>query len=63
MARAIHATWLSITSSSITTIAGFLALLVMQLTLGRDIGIVMAKGVLFAVAVYDSGSAFSADVL
>lgn len=49
MARAIHATWLSITSSSITTIAGFLALLVMQLTLGRDIGIVMAKGVLFAV--------------
>lgn len=49
MARAIHATWTSITSSSITTIAGFLALLVMQLTLGRDIGIVMAKGVLFAV--------------
>ncbi len=49
MARAIHATWISITSSSITTIAGFLALLVMQLTLGRDIGIVMAKGVLLAV--------------
>lgn len=49
MARAIHATWLSITSSSITTIAGFLALLVMQLTLGRDIGFVMAKGVVFAV--------------
>lgn len=49
MAKAIHATWTSITSSSITTIAGFLALLVMQLTLGRDIGIVMAKGVLFAV--------------
>lgn len=50
MARAIHATWISITSSSITTIAGFMALLVMQLTLGRDIGIVMAKGVLLAVA-------------
>lgn len=49
MAKAIHATWTSITSSSITTIAGFLALLVMQLTLGRDIGLVMAKGVLFAV--------------
>lgn len=49
MARAIHATWVSITSSSITTIAGFLALLVMQLTLGKDIGIVMAKGVLLAV--------------
>ena len=49
MAHAIHATWISITSSSITTIAGFLALLVMQLTLGKDIGIVMAKGVLLAV--------------
>lgn len=49
MAKAIHSTWTSITSSSITTIAGFLALVVMQLTLGRDIGIVMAKGVLLAV--------------
>ena len=49
MAKAIHATWTSITSSSITTIAGFLALLVMQLTLGKDIGLVMAKGVLLAV--------------
>lgn len=49
MAKAIVATWISITSSSITTIAGFLALLVMQLTLGRDIGLVMAKGVLLAV--------------
>lgn len=49
MAKAIHATWTSITSSSVTTIAGFLALVVMQLTLGRDIGLVMAKGVLLAV--------------
>ncbi|WP_304683633.1 efflux RND transporter permease subunit [Ileibacterium valens] len=49
MAKAIHATWVSITSSSITTIAGFMALVVMQLTLGRDIGLVMAKGVLLAV--------------
>lgn len=49
MAKAIHATFLSITSSSVTTIAGFLALVVMQLTLGRDIGIVMAKGVVLAV--------------
>lgn len=49
MAKAIHATWISITSSSVTTIAGFLALLVMQLTLGKDIGIVMAKGVMLAV--------------
>jgi hypothetical protein len=50
MADAISATWVSITSSSVTTIAGFLALCVMQLTLGQDIGIVMAKGVLLAVA-------------
>lgn len=49
MAKAIHATWVSITSSSVTTIAGFMALVVMQLTLGRDIGLVMAKGVLLAV--------------
>ncbi len=49
MAKAIQATFTSITSSSITTIAGFVALCVMQLTLGRDIGIVMAKGVVFGV--------------
>lgn len=49
MTNAIVATFTSITSSSITTIAGFLALLVMQLTLGRDIGIVMAKGVILSV--------------
>ncbi|MCF0246672.1 MAG: MMPL family transporter [Ileibacterium sp.] len=49
MAKAIHATFTSITSSSITTVAGFLALVFMQLTLGRDIGLVMAKGVVLAV--------------
>lgn len=49
MSAAIQATFSSITSSSITTIAGFLALCAMQLTLGRDIGIVMAKGVIFGV--------------
>ncbi|MCF0259357.1 MAG: MMPL family transporter, partial [Erysipelotrichaceae bacterium] len=49
MAKAIHATFTSITSSSITTVAGFLALVFMQLTLGRDIGLVMAKGVILAV--------------
>lgn len=49
MSAAIQATFTSITSSSITTIAGFMALLVMQLTLGRDIGLVMAKGVVLAV--------------
>ena len=45
MAEAIHLTFTSILGSSLTTIAGFLALCFMQLTLGRDIGLVMAKGV------------------
>lgn len=49
MSKAIHATFVSITSSSVTTIAGFLALCAMQLTLGKDIGIVMAKGVVLGV--------------
>ncbi|MBB5182046.1 efflux RND transporter permease subunit [Catenisphaera adipataccumulans] len=49
MSKAIQATFVSISSSSITTIAGFVALCVMQLTLGRDIGIVMAKGVVLGV--------------
>ena len=49
MAKAIKATFLSISSSSITTIAGFAALCIMRLTLGRDIGIVMAKGVILGV--------------
>lgn len=46
MQKAIHATFISVFGSSLTTIAGFLALCSMDLTLGRDIGIVMAKGVL-----------------
>ncbi|EOS60997.1 hypothetical protein C815_00723 [Firmicutes bacterium M10-2] len=49
MSKAIHATFISITSSSVTTIAGFLALCAMQLTLGKDIGVVMAKGVILGV--------------
>ncbi len=49
MAEAISKTIVSISGSSLTTIAGFLALCAMQLTLGKDIGIVMAKGVLFGV--------------
>ncbi len=49
MAAAIQATFVSITSSSITTIAGFLALCFMSLTLGKDIGLVMAKGVVLGV--------------
>ncbi len=49
MATAIVNTFSSITASSLTTIAGFLALCTMRLTLGRDIGIVMAKGVALGV--------------
>ncbi len=49
MSKAIYKTFNSIIGSSTTTIAGFLALCTMQLTLGKDIGIVMAKGVLFGV--------------
>ncbi|WP_138203850.1 efflux RND transporter permease subunit [Haloimpatiens lingqiaonensis] len=49
MADAIANTIVSITGSSLTTIAGFLALCVMTLALGKDIGIVMAKGVVLGV--------------
>jgi len=49
MANAISKTLLSVVGSSVTTIAGFLALCSMNLTLGKDIGLVMAKGVLLGV--------------
>lgn len=49
MANAISKTLVSVVGSSLTTIAGFLALCSMNLTLGKDIGLVMAKGVLFGV--------------
>ncbi|MCI8471281.1 MAG: MMPL family transporter [Clostridia bacterium] len=49
MAEAISKTMVSVMGSSLTTIAGFLALCSMNLTLGKDIGIVMAKGVLLGV--------------
>lgn len=49
MASAIAKTLTSIVGSSLTTIAGFLALCSMDLTLGKDIGLVMAKGVLLGV--------------
>ena len=49
MSEAIAKTLVSVVGSSLTTIAGFLALCSMNLTLGKDIGIVMAKGVLFGV--------------
>lgn len=49
MATSIEKTLLSVVGSSLTTIAGFLALCSMNLTLGKDIGLVMAKGVLLGV--------------
>ncbi len=49
MANAITATFQSVIGSSITTVAGFIALCFMSFTLGIDLGIVMAKGVVFGV--------------
>lgn len=49
MASAIEATATSVVGSALTTFAGFLALCTMSLTLGTDIGIVMAKGVVLGV--------------
>ena len=49
MAAAIHETFASVIGSSVTTVAGFIALCFMTFTLGRDLGIVMAKGVLLGV--------------
>ena len=49
MVTAIHHTFTAVLGSSITTIAGFIALCFMTFTLGRDLGVVMAKGVLFGV--------------
>ena len=49
MACAIHETLTSVIGSSVTTVAGFAALCFMTFTLGRDLGLVMAKGVIFGV--------------
>ena len=49
MAVAIQETLTSVVGSSITTVAGFIALCFMSFTLGRDLGLVMAKGVLLGV--------------
>ncbi len=49
MENAIVNTGVSISASSLTTVAGFLALCFMRLTLGKDIGLVMAKGVVLGV--------------
>ncbi len=49
MAVAIQHTLTSVIGSSITTVAGFIALCFMTFTMGKDLGIVMAKGVVFGV--------------
>lgn len=49
MAVAIKETLTSVVGSSVTTVAGFAALCFMSFTLGRDLGIVMAKGVILGV--------------
>ena len=49
MGHAIANTFKSVVGSSVTTIAGFAALCAMTFTLGRDLGIVMAKGVVMGV--------------
>lgn len=51
MAHAISQTFSSVIGSSVTTVAGFIALCFMSFTFGKDIGIVMAKGVIFGVLV------------
>lgn len=50
MSKGINNTLNSVFESSLTTIVGFLALCTMQLTLGKDIGLVMAKGVFIGLA-------------
>ena len=49
MAKAIGETITSVVSSSMTTVAGFIALCFMSFTLGMDLGVVMAKGMVFGV--------------
>ena len=49
MAEAIHKTFLTIAGGALTEVAGFLALCVMDLKLGADIGVVMAKGVVIGL--------------
>ncbi len=49
MANAIHLTFTSILGSSLTTVAGFISICFMSFTLGRDLGVVMSKGVILGV--------------
>jgi len=49
MKNALHASFAAISSSSVTTIVGLLALVFMSFTIGRDLGLVLAKGVMFSL--------------
>jgi len=49
MKNALYNAFLSISSSSVTTIVGLIALVFMSFTIGRDLGFVLAKGVLFSL--------------
>lgn len=49
MKKALYHSFSSISSSSITTIVGLLALVFMSFTIGKDLGLVLAKGVLFSL--------------
>ncbi len=49
MQKALHGAFTAISSSSVTTIVGLLALVFMSFTIGRDMGLVLAKGVLFSL--------------
>ena len=49
MKKALYSSFKSISSSSVTTIVGLIALVFMSFTIGRDLGLVLAKGVLFSL--------------
>ena len=49
MVKAVHQTFTSILGSSLTTVAGFVSICFMSFTLGKDLGIVMSKGVVLGV--------------
>lgn len=49
MASAIQASFIALSGSSLTTVAGFASLCFMRITLGRDVGIVMMKGVVLGI--------------
>ena len=59
MAKAIEETLSSVVGSSITTVAGFIALCFMSFTLGMDLGMVMAKGVVMGVIAYHFTCSFT----